>query len=893
MQLKQVFITIVFILATTFFGLAENESGNKLFETGYVHYIKGEYAPALESFQQFIDLEIKQPEPRRQKMAMMHRYRAHCFEQLQLNYRAISENQKAMQIYEELNDSLMMANSYQKLGELYFHENKLEQASLFFNGAVVIFEKMKWIAQIQKTLFHLGEIEFARSNLTMAKLNFQKSLNTNQNYGMASEYAYLEGETWFNLAKIAIGEDSLSQAKEAIQKAENIFRINVGQLPQFYKQLTDLLIFKSENLEHKNQAWKNLQEAENLVRMHPGFTPKFKVEIAKARFFIQYKEFVKAESLVNQLKNEMDRFFESAFQTDYPELILTTAKLYQEWYSIDRHVGHLEKAFQVLEDYSTNQVNPAEVYSLLRDRTYSGTRNKQILDQTISAAARLFQFTGNETFLTKAFFYAEQFSIAIFTENLELANQENNGAINEDTEIEKALIKLEINNLIAGLSDDNQVATEKRLTLIQLINRLENIHISDSSEKLKPDVYEPEKLVAQLQETLTDSESYLRFYETEEEIFQFLVTKSDIEFRWFNKTVEFEQARKQYSGFISNTGAASGLPEIEAFAKASNTLFRQLILPFGEKLSTGDLIIDWPGTADKILFETLLVSLPANISVQLKHLPWLIFEKNIRYSASVTQFCKIQSNPSSPQPVFYAGFAPYADLAAKTRRKLQSSGKEVKTLARIFNGKHYVAKKSTKEVLQSYAGKTTILHLATHAQNHDLHPQLAELSFWDKKGNAEKLYFYEIQNSKWETPLVILGACGTATGEYIPNYGTVSLANAFLSAGVQTVVGANWEASDFVSSQILSKTAENMKSGLETSEALRQAKIEFLSQSNDLFSQPFYWAVYTCHGKPLNLIFQPDKWKYRGILVIVFSVFVVLFVLYLFQKFIRHGKIFR
>jgi CHAT domain-containing protein len=232
-------------------------------------------------------------------------------------------------------------------------------------------------------------------------------------------------------------------------------------------------------------------------------------------------------------------------------------------------------------------------------------------------------------------------------------------------------------------------------------------------------------------------------------------------------------------------------------------------------------------------------------------------------------------------------------MATEAKRKLQSSGKEIKTLARIFNGKHYVAKKSTKEVLQSYAGKTTILHLATHAQNHDLHPQLAELSFWDKKGNAEKLYFYEIQNSKWETPLVILGACGTASGEYIPNYGTVSLANAFLSAGTQTVVGANWEASDFVSSQILSKTAENMKSGLETSEALRQAKIEFLSESNDLFSHPFYWAVYTYHGKPLNLSFQPEKWNYRSMMVIVLLVVVALFVRYLFQKFIRQRKVFR
>jgi CHAT domain-containing protein/tetratricopeptide (TPR) repeat protein len=883
--MEKSFIHILFLLFLINTSFAEAEPHDIHFENGYVHHVRGEYGKALEAFQQFIAEEQKATNPRRLKMAMMHRYRGNCFEQLHLSDEAIAEFFLALELYEELNDSAGISVCLEKSGNLFYKENKLEQATLFLNEAKKYFEKMRWVARLQISEFELGKIEYQAGNYFNARQHFEQALTLKEKYKLSSENMYIEGETWFFLAKIAALHDSVLIAKDLLQQAEKELQMYVTELPQFYSQLINVLIFKSELLFESDrvQAWAAISQADQISKENGQTQNTFGIDLAKADFYCKTGNFEKAGDIYLTLQKKIKGKpgIDAAFP-GYSQFLLAFYDYYLFRFEAEPNIANLEKALGLLELYS-QAGQYKEVYALLRDRSFSGENSKMISDRIIAVCFQLFELTGIRAYFEKAFTCAEEFSKSLFVEKMEMANAGLQSPEAEKMKVEEAELKLKINHLLAQSDNEKAQTPEIQKQLTGLIHQLEKRNITKTPSEKKKYYPSPEDLVAELQQKLVDA-SYLKFYETKTEIFRFLVTPDEIEFQKIPKTEELQNALTFYSGFISNPGTGIDLPEIEKYTEAAFSLYNQLIFPLGLKPFKGDIIADWQGN-NPFVFEALLTSPVENSSINMKELPFFIFERNILYSGSVSSFISGDSRSLSQKPLNYSGLAPFAEKGTGNREKLQSSGAEVKKLAKIFEGNRFVSARATKSTLQEIASETQILHLATHAQNHAVHPQLAELNFYGENGHPEKLYFYEILNSDWENRLILLGACGTSNGEYIPNYGTVSLSNAFKAAGAGSVIGANWQSNDFASLKIFSEMAELIKAGEETGESLRQSKIKFLNQANDLFSHPYYWAVYTYHGTHQHLIFTPEKSKFLVPFIIILPVILLAF--YFFKKFLR------
>jgi CHAT domain-containing protein len=847
-KLLSILLIITFLLMLRASVVSASE--NRYFEYGYVSFVHGDYESALEAFRVFIETEKKETEPRLPKIAMMHVYRGICFEKLQLIDQAIFENQLALDFYKSINDSAQVSISLLKLGSLFFSQSKLEQAALFIHQATRCFKQLKWGAQLQKSLFQLGEIEIQRKNNRAAREMFLQSLTARNLFGFHSEHTYLEGETWFYLAKIHAEEKDPEATEYYLRKAEDAFRIYVAELPLFYNQWIDLLLFRA-NLEfrdHPAVTWKTILKAGEIAESQSLTQRKPDIILAQADFYIRMKDFRRAELLLWQLKPGPDTSGKSFRSIHYSGYMLATGRLYKSWFEVNHDAGLLKKGLQLFEEFFQKEDFSVKVYSLLRDRTFSGQNEKALSDATIYFASQLYEITGDKKYFETAVFFAEQFSSEMFSEKTRLSRETELSSPLRDYQIEMAQLKLKINNLIAVIEEDDKQEEQSNIRLVNLINQLENLQISNQIRKSENSVPDRTNLVGTLQNRLTEDDSYLKFYETQTELLQFLITKNKIGFRKIQKTGELKSATGFYTRFIANPGTQSNQDEIKSFVDASHFLYMELMAPLEKEFANGDLIIDWPASENEIVFEPFLTSPVQNISMNMKKFPFLLFERNIRYSGSIALYAKDFPDTIQTFTESYVGFAPSAARGNGNRSSLHSSGNEVKRLAQIFGGKSYPAKKSTKQRVLQLAGKTRILHLATHAQRNPSQPQLTELTLYGTNDQEDKLYFYDIQHQEWDNQLVILGACGTASGEYIPNYGTVSLANVFQSAGVQSVIGGNWQAGDFVSLQIMSELAENMKQGMETSKALRKAKIHFLQQSNDLRSHPYYWAVYTYQG---------------------------------------------
>ena len=76
----------------------------------------------------------------------------------------------------------------------------------------------------------------------------------------------------------------------------------------------------------------------------------------------------------------------------------------------------------------------------------------------------------------------------------------------------------------------------------------------------------------------------------------------------------------------------------------------------------------------------------------------------------------------------------------------------------------------------------------------------------------------------------------------------MSLARGFLYAGCPSIVMTLWEAEDNAGTKIMSSFYKFLKKGKAKDEALRMAKLEYLSEANPRLAHPHYWLGYVSIG---------------------------------------------
>ena len=118
------------------------------------------------------------------------------------------------------------------------------------------------------------------------------------------------------------------------------------------------------------------------------------------------------------------------------------------------------------------------------------------------------------------------------------------------------------------------------------------------------------------------------------------------------------------------------------------------------------------------------------------------------------------------------------------------------------------------------------------------------------------MQFSDILQMKLNAELVVLSACETGLGRLRDGEGIVGLTRAFLYAGASSTVVSLWKVEDQSTSLLMERFYQNLKRGLDKSEALRQAKLDIIRSNVDLkatgrreeLAAPFYWAPFILVG---------------------------------------------
>ena len=142
-------------------------------------------------------------------------------------------------------------------------------------------------------------------------------------------------------------------------------------------------------------------------------------------------------------------------------------------------------------------------------------------------------------------------------------------------------------------------------------------------------------------------------------------------------------------------------------------------------------------------------------------------------------------------------------------------------------------------VFAARAAGADVIHFGGHADADN--PGGAALLTVRGKGGDDRLDVREIAGMRLrQTRTVVLAACGTARGQTRPGEGTISVARAFLAAGVPSVVATLWPIEDTPAAAFFPRLHEHLARGVAPADALRAAQLEWIRRKD---APPGMWAA--------------------------------------------------
>ncbi|MFC5626747.1 CHAT domain-containing protein [Algoriphagus winogradskyi] len=208
-------------------------------------------------------------------------------------------------------------------------------------------------------------------------------------------------------------------------------------------------------------------------------------------------------------------------------------------------------------------------------------------------------------------------------------------------------------------------------------------------------------------------------------------------------------------------------------------------------------------------------------------------------------------------------------------------------ISKIFGGRIFTDEKSTVNRFKLEAGKHKIIHIGTHAESNNISPNLSRLFFAKSTNHPEdenSLFVKDIYAMDLSSELSVLIACESGKPSYSPGEGMISLAHAFNYAGSKSMLMGIWKIDEHASSDIAMDFYENLAKGLTKDQALRVAKLNYLSTAESRALAPNFWAGLIVMGSTEPLALEKPVPMYWIVTLILLGLIGSWFVFKLFKN---------
>lgn len=257
----------------------------------------------------------------------------------------------------------------------------------------------------------------------------------------------------------------------------------------------------------------------------------------------------------------------------------------------------------------------------------------------------------------------------------------------------------------------------------------------------------------------------------------------------------------------------------------------------------------------------------------------LLEKYTLSYASSATLLdkLKVKGNTENTVLAIAPGFSdpvPARYNGGHLLSALPNSKREIESIAAYFPEKSFSGSMATLENFRSYASAYSMIHLATHALVNNAVPEYSFLAFAPQRDRENLLYIRDLYDMKIPADLVTLSACETGVGKLQDGEGMISLSHAFFYSGAKSLINTLWNINDNSATAIMEDFYKNLSKGRSKDEALRNAKLGFITRhKEDKLSHPYYWSAFVVSGNTAPVVKNIRFWLIFALILLVLTAF--------------------
>jgi CHAT domain-containing protein/regulator of sirC expression with transglutaminase-like and TPR domain len=361
----------------------------------------------------------------------------------------------------------------------------------------------------------------------------------------------------------------------------------------------------------------------------------------------------------------------------------------------------------------------------------------------------------------------------------------------------------------------------------------------------------------QVQRALPANAQLVQYVIGEKNLMIWLVTRDRL--ITANANVSADDLRTKVTAYLDELRKRG---EIDGLNSRAAELYRWLIAPIGKQLD--------PKSELCIVPDGLLQNLPFAALVSPETKRYLIEDFSLVTNPSASVFARTLELSCDKQLSGSGSFLGLANPRFNQQHfpklhPLPSSEEELERIQSFYSDRRILSRgQATESSLVNQIGKYEIVHLATHAlsdKQSSLFSAIVLADEGDGEQNSGKVAFdgalraHEIYRLKPErTRLVLLSSCSSGLGNQTRNEAMGGLAQAFLVAGVPTVMASLWDIDDESTAALMERLhATHRMKNLAFGQSLRQAQISYLQSAPARRRHPYFWATFIVTGNGLTI----------------------------------------
>ena len=500
--------------------------------------------------------------------------------------------------------------------------------------------------------------------------------------------------------------------------------------------------------------------------------------------------------------------------------------------------------------------------SLLR---YSGLAQK-LYESCIEVALKMHTKTKEAKYLEEAFHFCEKSKAALLYESMNKSWALQKGNIPDSLRQREKEYNLQIADIKRKIYNESNTIDSSNAELIEQLNRNLFRDVEKHNALIKyferqyPQYYQLKygkniASIQHIQEKLKNTNSQIiEYFIGEKSAYIFSISHNRLTVQSINNPEQLYDDVLAIQRLLSNPPSGANFSDdFKRYLSYSKRIYengiRDALFP-----DTEHLIFINDGVLGYLPFEAIITDPPEQgiTSYSSKDLTYLIEDYQISYSYSATLFLNSLSNRDHSNQNLFLGIAPtFGKLMTGTTRKcneealynLQCSENEVVQIQDKLDGKTLLGDEATLSKAKKEMASARIIHLATHACLDDANPEFNKIYLADDYLSNNDLY-----GLKLNSELAVLSACETGTGQLAVGEGVMSLARGFIHAGCPSIVMSLWSIDDCATSRIMVKFYDELKDGRSKTEALKNAKLHYISNAKKANQHPYYWAAFVQIG---------------------------------------------